>query len=547
MKKRFCILDCYVDEPACLGVPPFISPYPRYIFGALADAGVDENRIRYLTIDALRESDYHLDSGYDMVFLIGGASVPGRYLGSKIGTLAEIRRIIERNHGQGFAVGGPVGRVVGNKPGSLPVASDIEKFAHAYALGDPSDSRRSVRDIASWAVLGARVVELHPRYPDLICEIETYRGCPRLSHCSFCAEGIFGTVEYRESEDIIAEVDALIAKGITRFRLGRQADILQYKCDFSSFTGGFPRPRPQPILDLLSGLGERKAKGYIKTLNIDNANPGTIVHYPDEASRILEGIVAAVTPGDTMALGVESFDPRVMAENNLKVSGDGALKAIEMINLIGGARVKSIPVLLPGLNLLHGLPGESIATFEENYRWLLKILDMGLLLKRINIRQVVPFPGTPLFNNRAAPPRAVVHRFTYYRDRIRFDIEHRMLQRIYPVGTVIRDNQIMELRAGYSYGKQISSYSITVKFPMALPVKSFHDAVVVGHGERSLIVLPNPIPINTLPHRAIELIPGIGKKKASDVVLNRPFAEMADAFKILEGVEQAITGKLSLL
>jgi len=42
---RFCILDCYVDEPACFGVPPFISPYPRYIFGALADAGVSPDAI----------------------------------------------------------------------------------------------------------------------------------------------------------------------------------------------------------------------------------------------------------------------------------------------------------------------------------------------------------------------------------------------------------------------------------------------------------------------------------------------------------------------
>ena len=39
MGERFLILDCYVDEPACLGVPPFVSPYPRYIYGALIDAG----------------------------------------------------------------------------------------------------------------------------------------------------------------------------------------------------------------------------------------------------------------------------------------------------------------------------------------------------------------------------------------------------------------------------------------------------------------------------------------------------------------------------
>jgi radical SAM superfamily enzyme with C-terminal helix-hairpin-helix motif len=29
------ILDGYVDEPACLGVPPYISPYIRTVAGAL--------------------------------------------------------------------------------------------------------------------------------------------------------------------------------------------------------------------------------------------------------------------------------------------------------------------------------------------------------------------------------------------------------------------------------------------------------------------------------------------------------------------------------
>ncbi len=45
------ILDGYVDEPACLGVPPYISPYIRTVAGALAAHGFT---VRYLTIDQLR-------------------------------------------------------------------------------------------------------------------------------------------------------------------------------------------------------------------------------------------------------------------------------------------------------------------------------------------------------------------------------------------------------------------------------------------------------------------------------------------------------------
>jgi radical SAM superfamily enzyme with C-terminal helix-hairpin-helix motif len=298
---------------------------------------------------------------------------------------------------------------------------------------------------------------------------------------------------------------------------------------------------------LLSALRERISAGLITILNIDNANPGTIAHFPEEASRILEEIVKTITPGDTLALGIESFDSRVVAANNLKVSSDEAVKAIEVINRIGGIRSESIPVLLPGVNLLHGLPGETQTTFEENYRWLAKIRDLGHLVKRINIRQVLPFPGTPLCKQPVGITRRVENRFKYYRDRIRSEIEHYMLQKIYPVGTVIKNNQILELHAGYSYGKQIASYSITTKFPLALLKNSFYDALVIGHRERSLITLPYPISINTLPQKAFELIPGVGKRTAADIILNRPFATKADALKLLEGVSDAIINSITLL
>ena len=47
------ILDGYVDEPACLGVPPYISPYIRTVAGAL---GAHDFAVRYLTIDQLRNN-----------------------------------------------------------------------------------------------------------------------------------------------------------------------------------------------------------------------------------------------------------------------------------------------------------------------------------------------------------------------------------------------------------------------------------------------------------------------------------------------------------
>ena len=45
LAKRVFILDGYLDEPSCLGVPPYISPHVSYTFGALRAAGLDGEEI----------------------------------------------------------------------------------------------------------------------------------------------------------------------------------------------------------------------------------------------------------------------------------------------------------------------------------------------------------------------------------------------------------------------------------------------------------------------------------------------------------------------
>ena len=341
-------------------------------------------------------------------------------------------------------------------------------------------------------------------------------------------------MEYRDEEDIIYEMESLMEQGITRFRIGRQADILQYKPHESERIRGFPRPSVKGLRRLFSWMKGKRESGRIRTLNIDNANPGTIALFPEESGEILEIIADTVTPGDTMALGIESFDPQVIRLNCLKVLPDEAVKGVELINRIGGKRVDGIPVILPGINLVHGLPGESMETFRLNYEYLVKIMEMGLLIKRINIRKVLPYPGTPLTGHNAAVSKKIRNRFEFYRTRIREDIDNHMLRQVYPEGTVLRESQVLEVHGEYSYGKQIASYSIAMKYPMKLKLHEFHDSMVIGHRERSLMALPLPLDMNTLPGKALELIRGIGKKGASAVILQRPFRgteEMAAAVK----------------
>ncbi|MCK5301294.1 MAG: hypothetical protein KAJ21_05260, partial [Thermoplasmatales archaeon] len=75
---KITIFDGYIDEPTCLGVPPFISPYPRYIAGAIWSYNkyID---LKYFTIDQIRK-DPNINiilKESDLIFIIAGSSVPG--------------------------------------------------------------------------------------------------------------------------------------------------------------------------------------------------------------------------------------------------------------------------------------------------------------------------------------------------------------------------------------------------------------------------------------------------------------------------------------
>jgi radical SAM superfamily enzyme with C-terminal helix-hairpin-helix motif len=374
--------------------------------------------------------------------------------------------------------------------------------------------------------------------------METGRGCPRLRHCSFCSEGLAGSVEFRETEDIINEVDALINCGVKRFRIGRQADIIQYKSRMENFRGDFPEPNPAAVKELFNHLKVRRDTGLIEVLNIDNGNPGSIANWPDESALILSSIADAVTPGDTLPFGVESFDLSVIKQNNLKTTPEETVFAVKMINEICGHKIDGIPLLLPGINLIQGLRGETAETFKTNYRYLMEIAEKGLLVKRINIRKLLPYPGTGLYNEKPLANRGLLNRFEYFREKIRNDIDRFMLKKIYPTGTVIKNNLVLDRRDSYSFAKQIASYSITVKIPEELELKSFQDILVTGHRERSLSGIPLPFNINTANQKALESVPGINRDTASGIIIKRPFNNISEVSGYLNNVPESLKEKL---
>jgi radical SAM superfamily enzyme with C-terminal helix-hairpin-helix motif len=371
------------------------------------------------------------------------------------------------------------------------------------------------------------VIRQHPDYPYLMCELETARGCSHgaTGGCSFCTEPFYGMPRYRSIAGVAAEVAALHSHGARHFRVGRQPDILAY----GAGAGEYPAPEPAKIEMLFSAI--RTAAPELETLHIDNTNPATIARHEDAAREALRAIIRHHTPGDVAAFGMETADPVVVAANNLKANADEVFHAIEIVNEEGGKRRDNVPELLPGLNFVCGLAGETEMTYELNEQFLDRVLKADLSVRRVNIRQVMPFEGTPAYTNNTLGKYD--RRFRKFKEFVRSRIDLPMLQRVFPIGTVLRDVRV-EVSGEISFGRQMGSYPILVGIPLRLPERTITDAVVVDWGMRSVTALPVPVTINTLPAPALRWLPGIGKKKLAAVIAKRPFRDI-DTYRKVAG------------
>lgn len=531
------IVDGYVDEPACLGVSPYISPNIRAVAGVCIEAGY---HVRYLTIDQLRR-DSSLFAPLDraaLVVMIAGVTVPGTYFAGTPATLTEIRQVAATLYGPVTVLGGPV--TFGYSPGggTAAIRQAISGFdhllegdvpaalAHLLAGGSP-EGTLSYPDLSRWLVAGSGIITEHPRFPWLICEIETARGCSRAvtGGCSFCTEPFYGLPQYRLAEDVHAEIAALAGHGAVHFRLGRQPDILAYGTKGEK---EFPAPDPVALEALFAGI--REAAPNLKTLHIDNVNPGTIAHNPDAAREALSVIVRYHTAGDVAAFGMETADPAVVIANNLKADAAMVMDAVRIVNEVGGVRDRGVPHLLPGLNFVCGLAGETEGTYDKNEAFLSDLLASGLLVRRVNIRQLMPFEGTKAWDDNTLGEHDA--RFRTFREHVRQTFDTPMLQQVFPAGTLLRDIFVEEC-GRVSFGRQMGSYPILTGMPAEIPEGTVLDAVVCDHGRRSLTAMPVPVNINALPAAALRFIPGVGKKRAASIIAKRPFASLAAFQKIV--------------
>jgi radical SAM superfamily enzyme with C-terminal helix-hairpin-helix motif len=550
------IVDGYVDEPAHFGVPPYISTYPRFTAGALVDAGVPAEAITYHTIDALREERSHWRdvATADLTIYVGGMTVPGKYVGGTPAEPEEVRQLAWRAEGTAL-MGGPVRFGVGEENVGATETSrddldfdflamaDVEAAAYDLVQNDLegfSDRYRDNEELDRWAHLGAFVVEQHPNHPEyLICEMETSRGCPY--RCSFCTEPMYGDPDFRPPPAVVEEVAALADHGVRHFRLGRQADILAYGGDGEA-------PNPEALRSLYGGI--REVVPDLGTLHLDNMNPVTITEYPDKSRAAIRVIAEHNTPGDTAAFGLESADPVVQEQNNLLVTAEECLEAVRVVNEVSGFRpggdretapnidpdgtAPRLPKLLPGINLVHGLEGEREETYAHNKRFLQSVLEEGLMLRRINIRQVMAFEGTEMAETGASVAHAHKQQFQRYKEDVRETIDNPMLQRVAPPGTVLPNVYLEYHQDGKTFGRQLGTYALLVAIPGERELGQTMDVAVVDHGYRSVTGVPHPLDPNMASMDELRALPGVGSQRAGNIVVDRPYESVGDLEEMVD-------------
>ena len=569
-RPGWLILDGYEDEPAAFGVPPYVGFHIRYVCGVLEQHKIDYS---YMTIDQWRLTSQQeredLLRNTEGFVCIAGAVVPGRYIrGTPISRKesTELIRLLPRDIPAlfgGWAVRG------WKQQGWLPLRSnlflavqDTDATLNQFLKnGTWKHERRNAEEWTTWAQLGAtsKAVTHHPdlgtdeKKGPLTYEVEVYQGCVRFKRgCKFCIEPKKGIPIWRTPEDIIREVKLAHDSGVQHVRLGGMTDTYTYMAEGVKDLE-YPIPNPEPIAQLLHGLREDDRLGILHT---DNGNPSIIAENIEPSTEITKTLVETLSDGAVLSFGLESADPSVHAANWLNCDAQQLKTALRLINQYGRGRgERGLPKLLPGLNFIAGLNGERPETYDMNLNLLRELRNEGLLLRRINIRQVEGegFQEIPQSE------------FKQFKSAVRETIDTPLLQELFPLGHVLRDvhwethdgrtrlpvhlteehtGNNIHGRAGLTFGRQIGAYPILIGVPYHIPLESSSTIMITGHGARSITGVEVGLDINSVTEKQLEAIPGIGKKGAWNLISARARLKRKETAPSLERIFE--TAKIEL-
>jgi radical SAM superfamily enzyme with C-terminal helix-hairpin-helix motif len=442
------ILDCYTDEPSGYGVRPYLGTHQIHLSQALAFQGVPHylltiDDLRYATgklaitediavynVTKNRDRTLELLSGADRIFVIMGCFVDYQYFSCvppKSDEVAALLKSLEIDRAEIILF-----YVMGTLDGISPDYADsnlaklvtIVEHGNTYRFvleGKPSSSSQNLinPDYESLSKISAVEPPIIGQLDSMvIAEIETGTGC-NTPTCVFCIESVRSPkVRYREPKDIASQIRTLYSQGVRHFRLGRQPNFYHYY--FQNI---------EKLEELLSSI--RGDCPDIRMLHIDNAN---IVNVATKSGKEFTKLIAEYcTPGNIAPFGIESFDERVRKATGVVGTSETVMKAIDVINEFGSERGNNgLPKFLPGINIIYGLPGQSIETHKINMQYLRRIIDAGYMTQRLYFRQITQPTGVSF-----AESFATNEDFANCFDEIVTEFVLPMQERVYPKDQVI--------------------------------------------------------------------------------------------------------------
>ena len=572
------VIDGYEDEPAAFGVPNYLGFHIRYICGVFESKQIDYN---YLTIDWWRikykkpensinrkdkiKRDF---SEIEGIVILAGAVVPGKYIRGTPISKKELDEIISLFPKElpilcgGWAIRN--WRYSGWSPISKNLFCAVQDtdatLNYFLNSGIWKNQKRTPEEWNDWSIAGSKskAVTTHPdlispnNLPGpLVYEVELYQGCVRFKRgCKFCIEPKKGIPIWRSTDEVISEISSAMDNGVRNVRIGGATDIYSYQAEGVEELE-YPIPNPEPISKILH---EIRNDERLSILHVDNGNPSIISENIEPSEDITKTLTETLSDGAILSFGLESADPKVHEINWLNCNPDQLKSAIRLINKYGREKgERGLPKLLPGLNFIAGLNGESTLTYDMNMDLLREIRDEGLWLRRINIRQVegLGFQDIPS------------KKFNNFKMQVRKEIDNPLLKEMFPIGTILRgvhwESQENRIRtpdqftnplywdekirgeSGITFGRQIGAYPILIGVPYKIPLETNSDVIVTGHGMRSISGTEIGININLASQKQLEAIPGIGTKGSWKIVSTRAkisnkqktnFSSVEQAFKL---------------
>jgi radical SAM superfamily enzyme with C-terminal helix-hairpin-helix motif len=153
-------------------------------------------------------------------------------------------------------------------------------------------------------------------------------------------------------------------------------------------------------------------------------------------------------------------------------------------------------------------------------------MKAGLILRRINIRQVVPVRTEKMRTDAAS--------FRRFKKKVDETINQPMLQRLVPMGTILKDVYLEIQKGKNTFGRQMGSYPLLVCLPYQKETGGYVDVKITEHGYRSVTGVAYPLNVNTASLGALTALPSVGEKRAARIIASRPYNDIEQLQAVMD-------------